>query len=237
MRIEYVLSRDDYIQFYLYLRERQRQRFRRSRWYWPAVAFGWLTLGGLVFSLYFAVFKGLLFYAVPLFPDDNRLFGGLAGFTALIALAVIAYRRPWQQKGKYGRIRLLRRRVDSYERKGRLFIGYQCELVLGEKELVLTVWKQGEERGAHYSDRRQHRIPWSEVESIEESDMHAFILTRGSMGVFIPKSAFRDALIFREFVEAGRRFRTGVPNTAITASLPVVQIEMGIQDKAATPLK
>jgi hypothetical protein len=106
-------------------------------------------------------------------------------------------------------------------------------LALSERELVVTVRRDAAEQGTHCSYRHECRVPWGEVESIDEFDSHAFIVTRGSAAAFIPKGIFKDALAFREFVGAVRRLRAGVPTTAITAALPPPPAQGAIQAGSA----
>ncbi|HKI35240.1 MAG TPA: YcxB family protein [Gemmataceae bacterium] len=233
MRLEYLLSSDDYVQFYLYLHCRTMDRLRKSRWYLPAIGLGWLALASFAFVLAFALWKGLLFYLLTLPLDDNRIFAGMAGVTAAITLAIVAFLRPWEHRFKYRVIRALRRRVRSNERKRQNFVGYRCELVIDAVEVGVTVRKEWTDNGVSHVLRFANRVPWTEVQSIEEFDMHAFILTRSSYAIFIPKAAFADVLPFRAFVQAARRYWAGEPTTAITASLSPAQTQTAIQSKPA----
>jgi hypothetical protein len=219
VKIEYTLTRDDFFQWFLYQRERKRVRWRDSRWYWQVWLLRWLALTVIMFVFYFAVWKGLVFYAVPLFVDDNRLFAGFAGFATVLALIAIAYSRHHREENKYDRTWALRHAARALEKQG--YVGLRCELDVNTTEIIVTLGREGSEKGSTFSYRHESHTSWEQVESIEEFDLHAFITNKAQAGVFIPKAAFPDLIAFREFVATALRYWKEFPTaTAITASLP-----------------
>ncbi len=231
MKIQYVISCDDYVQYRLYLQHKFWERFRRLWIYWPMIGLGWLACIVAFFGCCFGLWKGLLFYAVPLFPDKNSIFAILAGGTTALALVVTVIQRPWERKSKYDYAPTFRRSVLADLRKGKNYVGYSCELTLGADEIVLIVHRERTERGTSHSHQHEVRVAWFQVKSIDEFDLHAFVLTKGSEGLFIPKSAFPDVLVFRAFVEEARRLWLAGPSTAITASVPPGATRTGIQTR------
>jgi hypothetical protein len=229
MRIEYVLSCEDYVAFSLYLRQKRAERSRNSRWYWPAVGLGWLIGVAAGFAFWFTVWKGLLFWALPLVPDDNRIFASLAGVMTVLWLASMACSPPWEGRSKYAGVKRVRRRARSDHRKGRNYAGYSCEVVLGAEEIALTGRREWGENGRRWSHRYEYRVAWGEVASVDEFDMHAFVMTKNSLAIFIPKAAFPDGLAFRAFFEAARRLWVGAPVTALTALRTPAPARAGIQ--------
>jgi hypothetical protein len=231
MKIEYVLTCDDYVQFQLYQQQKLREHFRGLRIFWPMV--GLISLSGIsfFFACCFGFWKGLLFYLIPLFPDRNYIFAILAGGTTALILVVIVIDRPWERMNKYDSIAGLQRRVRADQLKGKNFVGYSCELILGTEEIVLVVQREREARGASYSHKHEMRVAWFQVKSIDEFDLHTFVVTKTSEGIFIPKAAFADALAFRAFVAEARRLWVAGPTTALATSLPPAPIRTEIQPR------
>jgi len=231
MRIEYLLTSDDYLQYYLYFQSRRIDRILRSRWYRPAMVAGWLVVTALAFALAFAACKGLSFFHLASAFDDNRIIAVIAGIVA-VAFAIAGYFYPWKRELRYYSSRYIRSWVRKRERQDRLLAGYRCELTLSASEIVLGLQKESTEEGVKDVVRLNRHMPWTDVEVIEECERHGFILTRTSTGVIIPKGAFADILHFRAFVQAARDFSAGRGSTAITAMVPPAATPTGIQENA-----
>jgi hypothetical protein len=225
MRIEYVISSDDYVQYYLYIQHRRMDRFRKARWYWPVIALVWVIVAGVGLGVAFAVWKALAIFAFGFRNPDDRIVLGVAAVTAGLAFAIVAYCFGWNVLDNQAFWRQVRRQA----RKRATFGGYRCGLVLSAAEVLLTVWREWDDEGTAQVFRYEMRVPWAEVESIEECSLHAFMITKTS-GIFIPKAAFSDEKAFRSFVEAARQFRAG-ETTAITATPPDSATQAAVQIK------
>jgi hypothetical protein len=221
MRIAYLLTIEDYVQYNLFLQKRRMERFRMSRWYLPAFVLKWLALSVFAFGFAFGAWYVLLLWILDPVPPSNRITAGLAAITAVLALGVFAgAQRPLPKNQALLKQRAVQRQVHRAARKGLLYVDYSCELVLSAAETVLTVQREWAENGASCAFHSQYRVPWVEVQRIEQFHRHAFILTNSSAAIFIPQRSFADLGEFQAFVDEARRCWAGVTATAITATGP-----------------
>jgi hypothetical protein len=98
----------------------------------------------------------------------------------------------------------------------------------------LTARREWTENGEGHSVRRQYRVPWGEVQSIEEFDWHAFILTRASCAFIIPQAAFPTIAAFQAFAALASQYWTAGAATAITAAIPPESSQSAV---AAKPVR
>jgi hypothetical protein len=236
MKIAYTLTREDYFQFYLHMREQSKARWRKSRWYPVAIGCRWVVSLALGFTIAYVIWRAILYSALHVFSDDPRVFGGLAAFCTLIALIVYPFVHSRTPKSKYSRTWDIRLHLSNLKAKGNLLIGHRMEIDMTSEAVNLSATREWMEDGISHRSQFDNRLVWALVESIEESELHAFLITKTRRGVFIPKAAFTDVLAFRAFVDEAKRLWTEFATaTAITATLPPALAEEAITAKPSLP--
>jgi hypothetical protein len=143
----------------------------------------------------------------------------LAALIVAISIGITAlFMRMFDIYGKYRQeeIRRIKRAVRRAQRNNRIFVGYSCELALSPNQVCLTARKDWVDNGTLRTSMVTKAVDWSDVKSIDEFQIHAFI-TANRFGVFlVPQTAFSDGAAFRQFLEAAKRLWKNKPSTAIT---------------------
>jgi hypothetical protein len=217
VKIQYTLTRDDYLQWCLFDNERSWARSRASRWYRPKVALLWLLFSAFSFVLSFVVLKVLFSYALDWIHDDNRIFIGIAVLITTVLCLGGAY--FGSQVTAYDSAPYIRRKLLTLEHNGQLHVGNRCQICLSPQELILTSWRESDDKDAPQMYSFEFRFAWNEVEYIEEYHQHAFIIAKSQAAVFVPKAAFPTPIAFQQFVDTAKRFWHDFPTrTAFSAS-------------------
>jgi hypothetical protein len=130
MRIEYLLTSKDYVQFYLYCWKRKIGRSRMSPSYLANLMFAWLLFAALIFGFSFAAWEVLALCGL-VFLLPNRSIAEIAGISTMIAVGSLSV--PYVLSALFGKGQSRLNLVDAQEavqrdaRSGRLEIDYSCE--------------------------------------------------------------------------------------------------------------
>jgi hypothetical protein len=218
MKIKYVLMREDYVQYYLHFLEKRRRAIQtwQYRLLVGSICFVFLALA---FSFVLAAIRAATKQPPIYGPWSYTTCAFLAAFIVAISIGIAAlFMRVFDVYGKYKQeeIGRVKRVVRWAQRNNRTFVGYSCEIALSPNQLCMTARRDWVENGTQRTSMVTNAVDWSDVKSIDEFQIHAFIRAIPFGAFFVPQTAFSDAAAFRQFLETAKRLWKNKPTTAIT---------------------
>jgi hypothetical protein len=210
MKVEYLLSRADWVAYFLYQGEFRSRRFGPWPTYFRALGvvffFVSLLVLGAVAQFYAAKWVfGLIDerLAVPLAFVAMAMFGVVAP----IIFAVFAPRKV-PRDYENARKRQAQRAVERGVKAGTINPGTRHELTLAAEGLRLNTVAETWHAGVFSTVRTELRVSWAAVRSVETREGLLFVMLNSGGCVFVPCREFPagSAVKFTDFVEAAERW-------------------------------
>jgi hypothetical protein len=239
MKVEYMLNREDWIAYFLYC-EKHRQRHSRF-WTRP------LQLAVYVLFLMMLVVVGtvaLFFFTKLIVGFINNeaaivcayFIAGLFFFVVGLSVAITVPMVGGQTIDKVQR-QNAEKTVDRAIQAGNINTGSQYQVALSAEGLLLTANWESVNAGVFVTERKETRISWAAVQSIETTDYHLIIQQTGPSCLFIPRRVFATSATakFSDFVEAAERLWDTFSGAVNTASTTMPEQSTAIQTKRPSP--
>lgn len=211
MHVEYRISADDYLQFYLYLHRHDPANpwFRQLVNPWQRVPVVWILL--MIFLCLFLVSAWVCFLvARETDPAVEMMWFFLAlssiAVPCLLVLLVFEVRRAARNKEER-----LGRQVKRWLQNRQLSVDYNCRVDIDVKGLSEVHWTGQHQGAADIRTTIRCQSPWSAVRVIDCVDEHVFFDVGQRGWLIIPRRAFPTPDGFDRFVAEAHRLWAGQP--------------------------
>jgi hypothetical protein len=232
MKVQYMLTRTDWVAYFLYKEEFLSRRFGPWPTYFRAigVVFFFVTLiaFGAVAQFYAAKWIfGLIDerFAVPLALVAMAMFCVVAP----IIVAVVAPKKvPLDYEN--ARKRQAQRTVERGITARTINLGTRHELTLAAEGLHLLTTAESAGAGIISTTRTESRISWAAVQSIETRDGFLVVMLDRRVGVFVPCREFPagSTVKFTDFVEAAEALWKTFSSAGATGGMKSTAIQTDV---------
>jgi hypothetical protein len=192
---EYVLDPEDYVACYTFL---QRGAAPRPPPVQPLRPRHLFILAGVLFAI---VAVQVVFNA-----DVHVWVGCLLGALGALLLGIVMARHAEQEPAK-DLLAATAEEVEKLLALGVIRVGRRNHVVLGGEGFVETNEYRDDGPGVQVVERKETRVPWSEVQSIVVCERHAIFAVVEKRFLFVPDRAFSDESTFRRFIATARALR------------------------------